>query len=95
MPLLTTKDLAVEMRLDVRTVKRWWKRLGVPPDACRVNGCHRWTPAAARRLFDSWSGYWRRADTTPEIVSEKASGQYHDPNQLLLNLIFHETQHPS
>ncbi len=86
MPLLTTKDLAAAMLLHPRTVKRWWKRLDVPPDACQGNGCHRWTAAGAARLFKAWRDYWLRADTDPVIVAQKAAGTFNpDKFQLTLN----------
>ena len=39
-PLLTTKDLAAAMLLHPRTVKKWWRKLRVPP-RIRGHGCHR------------------------------------------------------
>lgn len=47
----TTKDIAQEMQVDPRTVKRWWKKYRVPPDACTANRCHRWTEAAKEKLL--------------------------------------------
>jgi hypothetical protein len=74
MSLLTTKDLAREMSLHPRTVKRWWKVLKVKPDACAGNGCHRWTPAAYARLLRKWRGYWAKRAFTPEEATAKWSG---------------------
>lgn len=71
MPLLTTKDLARELSLHPRTVKRWWKRLKVPPDACAGTACHRWTPKAYNRLMKKWRMYWaKRGFTAPEATAK-------------------------
>lgn len=81
MALLTTKDLAVEMQLHVRTVKRWWKQLGHPPDACKRNGCHRWTPAGVANFLAAWRNHYRQRDTDPETVAQKAAGTF-NPDKL-------------
>ena len=91
MPLLTTKDLAAEMLLHPRTVKRWWRRLDVPPDACNGNGCHRWTEAGAARLFKAWRAYWLRADTDPVSVAQKVAGTF-NPDYLQLLFNFNDLQ---
>lgn len=57
MPLLTTKDIAREMNFHPRTVKRWWKRLNVPP-LIRGNSCHRWTRRQVNTLLRRWRKYW-------------------------------------
>ena len=62
------------MLLHPRTVKRWWKLLAVPPDACAGNGCHRWTERAAKRLFQRWRKYWAGRGTLPQAVADKFGG---------------------
>src|SRR6185312_15864641 len=55
--MLTLKDLSAEMLLHPRTVKRWWKRLGVSPYIAG-HGSHRWTRAQADSLMRRWRAYW-------------------------------------
>ena len=74
MGLLTTKDLAREMGLHPRTVKKWWKRLKVKPDACAGNGCHRWTPAAYARLRKRWRAWWAKRGEQPAAAVSKFAG---------------------
>jgi hypothetical protein len=73
--LWTTKDLARYMALSPRRVKCWWKRLRVPPDACRGNACHRWSWRAVCRLLKKWQAYWEAHGMTPESAGEKFSGK--------------------
>ena len=54
--LYTTKDIACAMLLHPRTVKRWWRRLNVPP-LVSVNGCHRWTFRQCVTLLNRWAKY--------------------------------------
>lgn len=57
---VTMKDLARVMSCHPRTVKRWWKRLGVFPDF-RYGGrgaLHFWTAARAKILLRKWSNYF-------------------------------------
>lgn len=58
LPVWTVKDFAREMGIAPRWVRRWWKKLGVPPDRCARNACHRWSPKAARKLMTKWRGSW-------------------------------------
>ena len=91
MSLLTTKDLAREMGLHPRTVKRWWKRLKVKPDACAGNSCHRWTPAAYAKLLKRWRAYWeKRGLPAPEATSKFAGlvKRCREKPQLRLKLVF-------
>lgn len=92
MALLTTKDLAREMGLHPRTVKRWWKRLKVKPDACAGNSCHRWTPAAYAKLLKRWQAYWekRGKHRAPEATSKFAGlvKRCREKPQLRLKLLF-------
>ena len=91
MPLLTTKDLAQQMGLHPRTVKRWWRALKVPPDACQGNGCHRWTPRAFKRLLKRWRAYWIKRGFRTGEAAAKFSGEVkaaREKKQLLLKLIF-------
>lgn len=91
MSLLTTKDLAREMGLHPRTVKRWWRKLKVKPDACAGNGCHRWTPTGSAKLLKRWKAYWlKRGQLAPQATS-KFSGlvkRCREKRQLRLQLHF-------
>ena len=91
MSLLTTKDLAREMGLHPRTVKRWWKRLKVRPDACAGNSCHRWTPAAYAKLLQRWRAYWAKRCLPAPEATRKFAGlvkRCREKQQLLLKLRF-------
>lgn len=82
MSLYTTKDLAAEMLLHPRTVKRWWRKLNVPPDACSGNACHRWTEAGKARLMRAWRDWWLMRGHTPEAQASKFEfGRTDDPRQ--------------
>ncbi len=59
MKLLSTKDIAREMGLHTRTVKRWWKRLAVPPFIAG-NSCHRWTRPQFNTLLRRWRKHTER-----------------------------------
>lgn len=83
--LSTTKDLARELQLHPRTVKRWWKKLGVPPDECNGNGCHRWSPEAVALLKRKWREWWAMRGHSPEVQSQKFSGTFTDPKQIPFN----------
>jgi hypothetical protein len=50
---VTQKDLAVAMQLHPRTVRRWYKRLKVPPTV-PGQACNRWTEADADKLLAKW-----------------------------------------
>jgi hypothetical protein len=54
--LYTTKDLACAMLCHPRTVKRWWKKLNVPPFAGK-HGAHRWTYRQCLTLINRWKSY--------------------------------------
>lgn len=91
MPLLTTKDLARELNLHPRTVKRWWRRLGVRPDACCANGCHRWSPEAVARLRRKWLAYWAKHGYAASEATAKWNGSVkaaREKRQLRLKLSF-------
>jgi hypothetical protein len=75
------KDIAVAMDCHVRTAKRWWKRLRVPPDVTG-HGPHRWTTASFNRLMHLWATYYQLRGTTPQIVRAKYAGTLEDKNQL-------------
>jgi hypothetical protein len=62
------KDLAQSMKLSPRSVKRWWKRLGVPPSVA-VNACHRWTQEDADKLIARWQAHHLQV-----VVSRPRSG---------------------
>ena len=91
MSLLTTKDLAREMGLHPRTVKRWWRKLKVKPDACAANSCHRWTPKAAARLLKRWRAYWEKRGQCAPVAASKFAGlvkRCREKPQLRLQLVF-------
>ena len=91
MPLLTTKDIARELALHPRTVKRWWKRLKVRPDACAGNGCHRWTPPAYAKLRQRWLAYWAKRGQPAPLGTSKFAGRVkraREKRQLRLPLVF-------
>jgi hypothetical protein len=54
--LYTTKDLATVMLMHEKTVKRWWRKLNVPP-LIAGNRSHRWTQRQATRLIERWQKY--------------------------------------
>ena len=60
---ITAKDLASAMGVSTKTVKRWWKRLGVPPTVPGV-ATHRWSAADAQRLLKGWRDTWRKRKRT-------------------------------
>jgi len=51
---VSVKELAQLMGLHPVSVKRWWKRLDVPPTV-QIHHCHRWSPEDAQKLLDRWS----------------------------------------
>lgn len=58
--MITLKGLAVELQLHPRTVKRWWKRLGVPP-TIPGHASHRWSERDAERFKRRLAEYWKAA----------------------------------
>jgi hypothetical protein len=75
------KDIAARMdNCHERTAKRWWKKLGVPPDVIG-HGPHRWEDATADRLIALWKQYYNTRGTTPQIVKAKYRGELTDTNQ--------------
>ena len=79
------KDIARRMDdCHERTAKRWWKKLGIPPDV-RGHGPHRWLDATADRLVKLWMDYYSSRGTTPQIVKAKYAGTFTDKRQLTLN----------
>jgi hypothetical protein len=81
----TVKDLAVEMDIHPRNVKRWVKRIGIQPDL-PGHGPHRWREATARRIIHAFTEFYRRDGTTPQIRKAKISGKFTDTAQLDLSL---------
>jgi hypothetical protein len=77
------KDIAARMDCHVRTAKRWWKKLRVPPDVIG-HGPHRWHDDTADRLIHLWETYYRMRGTTPQIVRTKYAGKLTDKFQLEL-----------
>ena len=91
MPLLTTKDIARDLALHPRPVKRWWKRLQVQPDACAGHSCHRWTPAAYAQLLQRWQAYWAKRGLLAPVGTSKFAGlvkKCREKAQLRLPLVF-------
>ena len=75
------KDIAVRMdNCHVRTAKRWWKKLRVPPDV-RGHGPHRWKDATADKLISLWELYYATRGTTPQITRAKFAGKFTDDQQ--------------
>jgi len=79
--MFTLKDLAREMDCHPRTAKRWWKKLGVPPDVTG-HGAHKWRVTTAARLLKLWADYYKSRGTTPQIVRAKYAGDLHDARQI-------------
>lgn len=74
--LWTTKDLARFMVLHTNSVKKWWKKLGVPPDACEGNALHRWSWRAVKRLLTRWRNHWKQhKGSAPDAGTEKFAGK--------------------
>lgn len=67
------KDLALAMDVHPRTVKRWWRRLGVPPDV-RGHASHRWTPASAQKLLTRWQAYWLASGRDAAMQAKRYCG---------------------
>lgn len=57
--MLTLKDLAQKTQLHPRTVKRWWKKLRVPPTVPGV-ASHRWSEHDANLFLKRWAAYWQK-----------------------------------
>jgi hypothetical protein len=71
------KDLARAMGLSVRSVKRWWKKLGVPPTV-PGHACHRWSLPDADKLIATWQAecqakFKNNANTTLESRSRRGN----------------------
>jgi hypothetical protein len=71
--LYRLKDIAAAMDCHERTAKRWWRKLGVPPDV-RGHGPHRWHEATFQRLMHLWQTYYNQRGTTLQIVRAKYRG---------------------
>jgi hypothetical protein len=52
---LGLKDLARELGISTRSVRRLWRRVGVPP-TIRQRACHRWSRPDADKLIARWRG---------------------------------------
>ena len=90
MPFYTVKDLAAELLLHPRTVKRWWRKLQCPPDACAANGLHRWSERGKARLLKQLAGWCAVRGYDLKKMGRKFTGRLPaDPQQLQFN--FHET----
>jgi hypothetical protein len=90
----TTKDLALETGLHVRTVKRWWKKLEVPPDGCEGHACHRWTDAGKALFLKRWRQWWRMRGHSPDVQSKKFSGTFKDSQQTEFSFTQNESTSP-
>jgi hypothetical protein len=56
---LCLKDLAQMLQLHPRSVKRLYRRLGVPP-TIEAHACHRWSPEDAERLIEAWKEHCKK-----------------------------------
>lgn len=65
--LVTLKDLASEMQLHPRSVKRIYKELHVPP-TIPGHAAHRWTVEDAERLLRAWAAHWNAKRRTPKTT---------------------------
>ena len=74
MNFYTTKDIAAALEFHPRTVKRWWKALGEPPDFVAKSGCHRWTIEGYARLRAKIEARWGRKGMTPREAAALYSG---------------------
>lgn len=56
---LCLKDIANAMQLSVRSARRWWKRLDVPPTVSG-NTANRWSERDASLLLRRWEQFNRK-----------------------------------
>lgn len=69
------KDLANEMGLHPRQVKRWTKKLKVPPTV-PSQPAHKWSRADKDRLIRLWRQYWLdRQANVKRLVARKLKGE--------------------
>jgi hypothetical protein len=66
--MLGIKDIAREMELSPKTVKRWCKLLNVPPTV-PGHASNRWSERDARRLIRLWRDYWTARNGNGKINS--------------------------
>jgi len=52
-PLLCLKEIATALKMDPRSVKRLYKRLGIEP-TIPAHACHRWSQEDFQRLLTAW-----------------------------------------
>ncbi|MEI6075544.1 MAG: hypothetical protein WCS94_08230 [Verrucomicrobiota bacterium] len=71
----TVKDLAAELLLHPRTVKRWWRKLQCPPDACAASGLHRWSERGRARLLKQLAGWCAVRGYDPHGLGRKFTGK--------------------
>lgn len=66
---VSMKDLAQIMELHPRSVRRWWRKLKVPPTV-EAHHCNRWSPADAKKLLDRWAiaGLRKKMQSSPLTV---------------------------
>ena len=71
-----------------RTVKRWWKKLRIPPDKSRRPNT--WTQASAEKILRGWRDWYSQRGFYAELSCKKFSGALpvSDPNQITLALKF-------
>lgn len=81
--MLTLKEIAAQMDCHERTAKRWWKKLGVPPDVIG-HGAHKWKERTAARLLKLYADFYKSRGTTPQITRAKYMGDLYDARQLTL-----------
>lgn len=54
MKYYTSEQIAHYMAVSPKSFKRWWQRLGVPPDKCAPNGQHRWSTRQLLKFLRLW-----------------------------------------
>ncbi len=59
MKFLDAKDLAAEMDLHPRTLRKWWRRLKVPP-TIPAHADNKWSRADAEELKRRWKKCWQK-----------------------------------
>lgn len=68
------KDIAAEMDLCPRQVRRWWKKLNVPPTV-PSQPHHKWSERDKDTLLRRWRDYWReRQKAIDRLKKRRASG---------------------
>jgi len=84
------KDLANEMGLHPRQVRRWCAKLKVPPSV-PSQPSNKWDEAARRRLLTRWRTYWeRQRASVARLMRRRAAGARLSRKQLSQIATFHQ-----